>query len=588
MTKTKQTARFLVALWLIVTVVPLLFGNFEGAATKFVGIGLWVGIIVGIVAAIEKIVLISKNKNEATPPNVSSAPHETCTLGEVQATELGKEDTEPDPLHVYILDDAATEHVTKKTSAETPFSTSGPSYSSKASTKRSETLGVLAFVAIFALILLGAFFQGNIRPTQTGKYHFDVNRGGSVEQEAQDSTSTQALKTITNRIGMKLVLIPKGTFQMGSKLSPKEVDQRYPGKNEKYYEDETPHQVVLSQSFYMSIHEVTVGQFRNFVEAEKYETEAETDAEGGWGYDQSTKNFSQTPKYTWRIPGFVKDDNHPVVNVSWNDAVAFCRWLSRVEGREYRLPTEAEWEYSCRAGSSGEFSFGDDAEQLVGFGNVADATLKRHFPNFINDTVSSSDGLLFTSRTGSYQSNEFGLYDMHGNVWEWCSDWYGEYPRSSVTDPAGPATGSYRVYRGGGWGNAAASCRSAYRGRYTPSSRSISLGFRIALVPVASAEFESSTGAGGLGAIAPAVTFSGSVAQNGTKNAQTGDILEEYRRIKAANEANTGSLSRDVSAGGSKAVAPTWANQNPDPTYDDPEEQAIMLSRKRDPTRRLM
>lgn len=291
----------------------------------------------------------------------------------------------------------------------------------------------------------------------------------------------QAPKTITNSIGIKLVLLPAGKFTMGSKLSPKEVDQRYPGGKEEWYEGETPHQVVLSHSFYMGIHEVTVGQFRKFVKAEKYKTEAETDGKGGRGVDPSTGDYSQNPKYTWRNPGFAQDDNHPVVNVSWNDAVAFCRWLSRVEGREYRLPTEAEWEYSCRAGSSSEFSFGDDAEQVVTFGNVADSTLKRQFPKF--GAESSSDGVVFTSRVGSYRSNKFGLYDMHGNVAEWCSDWHGEYPRRTLTDPVGTATGSNRVLRGGSWGGGAVLCRSAVRDWNAAWSRGDNLGFRVALSP---------------------------------------------------------------------------------------------------------
>jgi formylglycine-generating enzyme required for sulfatase activity len=229
----------------------------------------------------------------------------------------------------------------------------------------------------------------------------------------------------------------------------------------------------------MGVHEVTVGQFRKFVESEKYKTEAEADGKGGYGYDQSTNGYIQNSKYTWQNPGFTQDDNHPVVNVSWNDAVAFCRWLSRVEGRDYRLPTEAEWEYSCRAGSSREFTFGDDAEQLVGFGNFADASLKTKFPNAT--TVRSDDGSIFTTRVGSYRSNEFGLYDMHGNVFEWCSDWFGEYPRGSVTDPVGPVTGSYRVYRGGSWYDGAAYCRTAHRHGYDPSSRLSYCGFRVAL-----------------------------------------------------------------------------------------------------------
>jgi formylglycine-generating enzyme required for sulfatase activity len=252
---------------------------------------------------------------------------------------------------------------------------------------------------------------------------------------------------MTNSLQMEFALIPAGTFQMGTRLTPEQIHQRYPGGKVEYYEGETQHQVKLTKSFYLGAYEVTVGQFRKFVEAENYKTDAERDEKGGYGYDAETGKFSQDAKYSWRNPGFEQDDKHPVVNVSWNDAVAFCKWLSRVEGRDYRLPTEAEWEYGCRAASSREFTFGDDAEQLVGFGNVADASFKTKLPTATS--VRSNDGSIFTSRVGSYRSNEFGLHDMHGNVNEWCSDWYGEYPSSAVVDPVGPATGSFRVNRGG-------------------------------------------------------------------------------------------------------------------------------------------
>jgi formylglycine-generating enzyme required for sulfatase activity len=294
-----------------------------------------------------------------------------------------------------------------------------------------------------------------------------------------EQATAQADKQLSNSIGMKMVLIPAGTFQMGTRLTPEQVHQRYPGGKVQYYEGETQHQVKLTKPFYIGVHEVTVDQFRKFVEAEGYKTEAERDGEGGYGFDTETKERFQDSKYSWRNPGFEQDDKHPVVNVSWNDAVAFCRWLSRVEGLEYRLPTEAEWEYSCRAGSSREYTFGDDAEQLVGFSNVADASLKTTFPNAT--TVQSNDGSIFTTRVGSYRSNEFGLYDMHGNVLEWCSDWYGAYPTSSVVDPVGPVTGSDRVHRGGCWCRVAAGCRSARRSSLAPDYRDFALGFRLAL-----------------------------------------------------------------------------------------------------------
>lgn len=284
---------------------------------------------------------------------------------------------------------------------------------------------------------------------------------------------------LTNSLKMEFARIPAGAFVMGSKLSARQVNELYPGGKEEYYQGETQHEVELSKPFYMGIHEVTVGQFRKFVEEDNYKTEAEMDTRGGLGIDQSTGQFIQSNKYSWRSPGFEQGEHHPVVNVSWNDAIAFCRWLSRVEGREYRLPTEAEWEYSCRAGSTSEFSFGGDAEQIVDFDNVADATLKRQFPK--SPTVRARDGIMFTSRVGGFRANPFGLYDMHGNVSEWCADWYGEYSSGKVRDPVGPLKGESRVVRGGGWNYFFTFCRSAFRDGHAPESARNSTGFRVVL-----------------------------------------------------------------------------------------------------------
>ena len=143
-------------------------------------------------------------------------------------------------------------------------------------------------------------------------------------------------------------------------------------------------------------------------------------------------------KYNWRNNGISDSDVRPVVNVSWNDAVAFCTWLSRAEGVEYRLPTEAEWEYACRAGTSTMYYHGNDPEGLVAVGNVADRSLQKDFPAVTN-AIAADDGFVSTSPVGRFRANGFGLYDMHGNVFEWCSDWYGEdyYDSSPTSDPAG-------------------------------------------------------------------------------------------------------------------------------------------------------
>jgi len=217
---------------------------------------------------------------------------------------------------------------------------------------------------------------------------------------------------------MEFKLIPAGTFTMG--------------------EGDQAHEVTLTKPFKMGVHEVTQAQYEQVMGVN---------------------------------PSFFKGAGHPVETVSWNDAVEFCRKLSELPaekeaGNVYRLPTEAEWEYACRAGTTTKYSFGDDDSKLgdyawfrVGSGNE-------------------------THPVGSKQPNAWGLYDMHGNVYEFCSDWFEEYPSGEVTDPSGPSSGSYRVSRGGCWGDSAGYCRSAYRHWSDPSYRNGRYGgFRVSLSP---------------------------------------------------------------------------------------------------------
>src|SRR5262249_48557534 len=145
-------------------------------------------------------------------------------------------------------------------------------------------------------------------------------------------------------------------------------------------------------------------------------------------------------------------DEHPVVNVTWNDAVAFCGWLSRKTGRKCELPTEAEWEYACRAGSRTKYYHGDDPEGLAKIANVADASFLKVFPDNTY-AIKADDGYAFTAPVGRFQPNAFGLYDMLGNVWEWCSDHHDAkyYRESPAADPKGPSAGEYHVLRGGSW-----------------------------------------------------------------------------------------------------------------------------------------
>ncbi len=299
-------------------------------------------------------------------------------------------------------------------------------------------------------------------------------------------------KQITNSIGMKLTLVPSGEFKMGSGESAEETAAFFK-KNygmdfltADSFKDEHPqHRVRITKPLYLGAYHVTRGQFRQFVKDSGYKTDAEKgDNPGAYGWDAKKKTFDFNKDYSWRNTGFEQTDEHPVVNVSWNDAVAFCKWLSKKEDKTYRLPTEAEWEYACRAGTTTRYHSGDDPETLAKVANVADATAKAKFPDW-RWTIKASDGYVFTAPVGKFRPNAFGLYDMHGNAWQWCADWYDAdyYTKSPTDDPTGPSGGSRRVLRGGGWIGVARDCRSADRYNGGPGSCIFSLGFRASLVP---------------------------------------------------------------------------------------------------------
>ena len=291
--------------------------------------------------------------------------------------------------------------------------------------------------------------------------------------ETSTPAANEAKPEIVNSIGMKLVLIRAGNFRMGSPDSDKDAQAA----------EKPQHRVRIKNAFYLGKYEVTRGEFRKFVTATKYRTDAEKDGKGGWGYTgKKGAEFERKPEFTWRNASFEQTDAHPVVNVSWNDAVAFCQWLNKKEGKTYRLPTEAEWEWSCRAGAIERWSSGDKEDELKGSANIPDASLKAKLAD-ANWAKNWDDGAPFTSAVGKYKANKFGLHDMHGNVWEWCSDSYDEryYANSPTNDPQGPETGSPRVCRGGSWHDGPVLCRSAFRGWDSPWVRRFYLGFRLAL-----------------------------------------------------------------------------------------------------------
>ncbi|MEW6080004.1 MAG: SUMF1/EgtB/PvdO family nonheme iron enzyme [Thermodesulfobacteriota bacterium] len=249
--------------------------------------------------------------------------------------------------------------------------------------------------------------------------------------KAEQGREDEFKKAYTNDLGMTFVWIEPGGFQMGS-----------PSKEQGRYGDEVQHPVILTRGFYLQTTEVTQGQWKKIMNDN---------------------------------PAFFKEcgDNCPVEQVSWNDVRGFISRLNKKTGRIYRLPTEAEWEYACRAGTTGLFHTGDC---------LTDAQA-----NY--DSAISFYGCPRGKLRGkpvpvkSFPPNAWGLYDMHGNVWEWCADWYGDYPSGSVKDPAGPDSGASRVNRGGCWNRDAVYCRSAIRNDDAPDSRFNNLGFRLVLQP---------------------------------------------------------------------------------------------------------
>ncbi|NUM44574.1 MAG: formylglycine-generating enzyme family protein [Anaerolineales bacterium] len=266
-------------------------------------------------------------------------------------------------------------------------------------------------------------------------------------QEMDFSGMDVALQFYREIVPEGFVFINGGHFLMGSPES--EVDR---GK------DETQHPVIVGD-FCMAEHTVTVAQFEAFVTESKYK--------GNEDWRKDVKGKAQT------------DKTHPVINVSWHDATAYCQWLSKKLDGKFRLPTEAEWEYACRAGTPTPFNTGENL-------TTAQANYDGNYPY---NNHPKGKYLQNTTPVGSYPPNAWGLYDMHGNVYEWCLDWYGENyytackAEGAVENPTGPANGSNRVLRGGSWGDNAQYCRSAHRDRNTPGDRDNRVGFRLVFVP---------------------------------------------------------------------------------------------------------
>ncbi len=298
-----------------------------------------------------------------------------------------------------------------------------------------------------------------------------------VAFEKSDQKDNIENMPVTNSLGMKLMRIRQGEFVMGS---------------EELRSEKPVHKVRITKDFYLAAHVVTIGQFRTFVKETGYKTEAETSGKGLTGFDGQTRWFSSKPEFNWQKPGFEQADDHPVVCVSANDADAFCKWLSQKEGNSYRLPTEAEFEYAARAGTTTRFSSGDEDASLREIANCADQALLAKMDNKIvgmngappgntsGGVAAWDDGYSFTSPVGKFKPNPWGLYDMHGNVWTWCGDWSGGYQSGPQDDPALTTPAGGRCIRGGAWFVGPLRCRSANRVQRASDESFCYVGFRVA------------------------------------------------------------------------------------------------------------
>ena len=317
------------------------------------------------------------------------------------------------------------------------------------------------------------------------KSPLNAEQAKALQQQWAEHAGQQPVHT--NSIGMKMVLLPPGEFTMGRTEDQFDkllgVVKNDPQMKDNYMGMVTwsmlmmpAHRVRMTKPFYMGATEVTVGQFRRFAEKSGYKTEAEQGLNHGQPYKGGRAMSTWRKPMAWRRQPLKQADDEPVMHLCWNDCVAFCKWLSKEEGREYCLPTEAEWEYACRAGTTTPWNFGD----------IADFDSEGH-----KHAIWSDGGQKFDvpHAVGRRQPNAFGLYDMHGNMWEYVADWWHRlsYKESPIDDPTGPAMQSEkndlrRIIRGssfdwGRWGG-----DSAYRMRITQrSNQHPHMSFRVAL-----------------------------------------------------------------------------------------------------------
>lgn len=261
----------------------------------------------------------------------------------------------------------------------------------------------------------------------------------------------------------KMVVIPGGSFDMGSPDSEAERSG-----------DEGPVHRVNVATFALGKSEITRSQFAAFVHATRYPS-----GEKCWVLEDGKY---EERSGSWREPGYSQDDQHPVACINWNDAHAYAEWLSRKTGKHYRLPTEAEWEYSARGNTSSARYWGDSPDEACAYANAADKTVQEQIPGASSWSVHNcTDSFVYTAVGGSFKANAFGLHDMLGNVWEWTEDnYHASYSGAPADGSAWQGDDAKRVLRGGSWNSAPRDVRAAIRNSYKPALRYNFFGFRLA------------------------------------------------------------------------------------------------------------
>jgi len=332
---------------------------------------------------------------------------------------------------------------------------------------------LLAYADVIKLVLSKG---GRLPPPAPPAFPFDQETARQYQRAYAKAIKTPLEFSAVH--GIELVFIPPGKFRMGSPHD--ELGRK---------DDESSHEVTITRPFYLGRFEVKFGQFRRWAEATRYVTDGEKRG-GGHAHDAHAV-WEHRPGTNWRKPGYAGPfelaDDHPVVHVSHNDALAFCRWLTERERSNggtvtFTLPSEAQWEWACRAGSGGRFSWGDGEDTTGKAINAGDRSLKRIHPEWPRSIMPMDDGFPFAAPVARFQPNGFGLFDMLGNVWEFCSTRSGPYPAEAVTDPGDLSADRGFAVRGGGWSNVAADCRCATRNADPPDFCHSNLGFRVALL----------------------------------------------------------------------------------------------------------